>query len=120
LLDWVAARRSVKRGVFLVHGEPEARESLAGALRQRGLTVALPEMDASYALPAHGPARARGAAARLSPEVAHAPFDWHNERAALLLELRRRVEQAGDDAARAALLRRVREALRGQNQEHNG
>ena len=112
LLDWVAARRSVKRGVFLVHGEPEARESLAGALRARGLTVVLPEMDASYALPARGAARPRGAAARLSPEAAHAPFDWHNERAALLLELRRRVEEAGDDAARAALLHRVREALR--------
>ncbi|WP_019016425.1 MBL fold metallo-hydrolase RNA specificity domain-containing protein [Elioraea tepidiphila] len=113
LLDWVAARGSVKRGVFLVHGEPEARESLAGSLRERGLAVMLPEMDASYALPAHGAARARGAAARLSPEAAQARFDWHNERAALLLELRRRVEQAGDDAARAALLRRVREALRG-------
>ena len=113
LLDWVAARRRVKRGVFLVHGEPEAREALAAALRQRGLAVTLPEMDASYALPAHGAARPRRAAARLTPEAAHAPFDWHNERAALLLELHRRVEQAGDDAARAALLRRVREAMRG-------
>ena len=113
LLDWVAARRRVKRGVFLVHGEPEARESLAEALRERGLTVVLPEMDASFALPAQGAARPRGAAARLSPEASHASFDWHNERAALQLELRRRVEEAGDDAARAALLRRVREALRG-------
>lgn len=112
LLDWVAARRSVTRGVFLVHGEPEAREALAGALRGRGFAVDLPEMDASYALPAAGPARPRGAAARLPPEATHAPFDWHNERAALLIELRRRVEEAGDDRARAALLHRVREALR--------
>lgn len=112
LLDWVTARGSVRRGVFLVHGEPEPREALAGALRERGLAVELPEMDASYTLPARGKPRARGAVARLTPEAAHAPFDWHNERAALLIELRRRVEQAGDDQARAALLRRVREALR--------
>jgi metallo-beta-lactamase family protein len=113
LLDWVAARRRVKRGVFLVHGEQEARESLAGALQERGLAVELPEMDASYALPEQGAARPRGAAARLAPEATHAPLDWHNERAALLLELRRRLDKAGDDRARAALLHRVREAMRG-------
>ncbi|TQF83834.1 MBL fold metallo-hydrolase [Elioraea sp. Yellowstone] len=113
LLDWVAARGSVRRGVFLVHGEPEARAALAGALRQRGLAVDLPEMDSRYALPVEGPARPRGAAARLPPEATHAAFDWHNERAALLLELRRRLEEAGDDRARAALLSRVRAALRG-------
>jgi metallo-beta-lactamase family protein len=38
-------------------------------------------------------------------------MDWHNERAALVLELRRRLEEAGDDAARARLLERVRAAL---------
>ena len=113
LLDWVAARRSVKRGVFLVHGEQEARESLAGALRERGLAVELPEMDASYSLPERGAVRPRGAAARLAPEATHAPLDWHNERAALLLELRRRLDKAGDDRARAALLHRVREAMHG-------
>jgi metallo-beta-lactamase family protein len=113
LLDWVAARRTIRRGVFLVHGEQEAREALARALRERGLAVDLPEMDAAYALPERGAAQPRGAAPRLPPEATHAPFDWHNERAALLLELRRRVEEEGDDRAREALLRRVREALRG-------
>jgi metallo-beta-lactamase family protein len=73
--------------------------------------VVLPEMDAAYALPSSGPARPRGAAQRLPPASAHAVRDWHNERAALLLELRRRLEEAPDDAARDRLLHRVRDAL---------
>ena len=111
LIAWVEARRPVRQGIFLVHGEDEARDSLASALAGFGTPVVLPELDSAYALPAQGPARPRGAAPRLAPEAAHARMDWHNERAALVLELRRRLEEAGDDAARARLLERVRAGL---------
>jgi metallo-beta-lactamase family protein len=111
LLAWVAARQPVRQGIFLVHGEDEARQSLAAAVGESGVPVILPELDAAYALPAQGPARPRGAAPRVPPETAHARFDWHNERAALALALRRRLEEATDDTARAALLARVRAAL---------
>jgi metallo-beta-lactamase family protein len=111
LIAWVAARQPVRQGVFLVHGEEEARQSLAAALRKERAPVVLPELDSAYALPATGGARPRGTAPRIAPEAAHAPIDWHNERAALLLELRRRLEEAPDDPARAALLQRVREAI---------
>lgn len=110
LLAWVAARAPVRQGTFLVHGEDEARAGLAAGL---GGPVDLPEMDAAYALPAVGPARPRGATPRLPAAAAHAVRDWHNERAALLLELRRKLEAAPDDAARDALLHRVRDALGG-------
>jgi metallo-beta-lactamase family protein len=111
LIAWVGGRQPVRQGIFLVHGEEEARASLAAALRKGTARVELPEMDAAYALPATGAARPRGAAPRIAPEAAHARMDWHNERAALLLELRRRLEEAPDDAARATLLSRVRAAI---------
>ncbi|WP_291297304.1 MBL fold metallo-hydrolase RNA specificity domain-containing protein [Elioraea sp.] len=110
LLAWVAARAPVRQGLFLVHGEDEARTGLAAGLSG---SVELPEMDAAYALPAIGPARPRGATPRLPQAAAHAVRDWHNERAALLLELRRKLEAAPDDAARDALLHRVKDALEG-------
>ncbi len=38
-------------------------------------------------------------------------LDWHNRRAALLLSIERALEDAPDDVAREALLRRLRAAL---------
>ncbi|MFQ3623658.1 MAG: MBL fold metallo-hydrolase [Acetobacteraceae bacterium] len=112
LLAWLAARRSVRGGLFLVHGEEEARQAFAQALRGRiEAPVILPELDAVYALPRGRAPEPRRAEARLAPAAAHARFDWHNERAALLLDLRRRLDETEDDDARAALLRRVRAAL---------
>ena len=44
LIDWVASIQSPPRAVFLVHGEPAARDALAAALRTAyGWTVNLPE-----------------------------------------------------------------------------
>jgi metallo-beta-lactamase family protein len=44
LIEWVATIKSAPRAVFLVHGEPAAREALAAALRTAyGWTVNLPE-----------------------------------------------------------------------------
>ena len=44
LIEWVASIKSPPRTVFLVHGEPAAREALAAALRTAyGWTVNLPE-----------------------------------------------------------------------------
>ena len=111
LIAWTGARRPVRQGIFLVHGEDGARAGLAEALAGERPPVILPEMDAAYALPQDGPARPRGAAPRIEPKRVHAVRDWHNERAALLLELRRRLEEAPDDAAREGLLSRVRDAL---------
>ncbi len=51
LIEWVGALQEKPRTVFLVHGEPDAREALAGALRSKyGWTVALPEEGATVDL----------------------------------------------------------------------
>lgn len=114
LLAWLEARGRVGRGIFLVHGEPEARDTFAALVRERtDAPLFLPELDAVYALPPDRTPEPRRAAPRLAPEAARAPFDWHNERARLVMELRRRLDEAGDDRARAELLHRVRQALEG-------
>lgn len=113
LLRWIAARGPVKGGLFLVHGEPEAMDAMAGVVR--GLDPARilrPVLDEGFRL-AKGVAPERVAGRpgrRLHPEdVGRA--DWHNERAALLLGIEEAIEQARDDRTRAALIDRLRRAL---------
>jgi metallo-beta-lactamase family protein len=48
---------------------------------------------------------------RPQPEAVGLP-DWHNVRAALLLDMEAVLDEAGDDVARVAVLNRLRPALR--------
>jgi len=113
LLRWIAARGPVKGGLFLVHGEPEAMDAMARAVP--GLSPARifrPVLDEGFrlaprAIPERLPARP---GRRIHPEDVGRP-DWHNERAALLLGVEAAIEQAGDEAQRAALIQRLRQAL---------
>ncbi len=114
---WVAARGPVRGSVFLVHGEPEAIEGLAVRVVGRGVlpdaAVIRPRLDEAFTLrpsavatPAPGGVLRRGRAEHL-----WAP-DWHNERAALMLQIEEALEHADGDVTRAALLDRLRRALR--------
>ena len=114
---WIAARGPVRGGVFLVHGEPEAIEGLAKRVTGRGVVpeaaVIRPTLDETFLLElGQPPRRAPQAASRRrgTAETLARP-DWHNERAALLLGIEEAIEQAPDDAARAALLARLRRAV---------
>ncbi len=112
LLAWLRGRAPVRQGLFLVHGEPEAREAFAvlAAGTVPRPSIILPELDSAYALTAGG-ARARGARARVDPRKAARGFDWRNERAALLVALERRLAAMDDDDARERLLRRMRRTM---------
>jgi metallo-beta-lactamase family protein len=113
LLRWIAARGPVKGGLFLVHGEPEAMEVMAGVIP--GISPARifrPVLDEGFRLSPHAiperlPARP---GRRLHPETVGRP-DWHNERAALLLGIEEAIEKAPDEAERAALIGKLRAAL---------
>ncbi len=113
LLRWIEARGPVKGGVFLVHGEPEAMEVMAGAIP--GISPARiirPVLDEAFrlapgAIPERLPARP---GRRSHPENVGRP-DWHNERAALLLGIEAAIERAEDETERAALIARLRGAL---------
>lgn len=113
---WIAARGPVSGGVFLVHGEEEAIEGLARRVVGRNIVpeeaVIRPTLDEAFrlapgAVPERLPpdGRRRGDAARVGLP------DWHNQRAALLLQIEEALERAGDEAGRAALLARLRHVL---------
>lgn len=112
LLAWLEARAPVRRGLFLVHGEPEAREAFAALAAPilRGTEVTLPEIDSVYAL---GDVRPRpvGAFARVDPKKASRGFDWRNERASLLVALERRLAELPDDDSREQLLHHLRGSI---------
>ncbi len=94
--------------VFLAHGEPPALSGLQDRLAAAGTPadrMLIPAIDQSFDL-AGGRARAAGEGARRIAPEAPAQLDWHNARAALLIDLDRRLERL-DDAARMALLRRL-------------
>ena len=109
LADWVKAREPVAGKVFLLHGEPPAREGLRDRLVAQGRAaedVLRPDMDASYLLGRDGSVVEEAEAPRI-PAAAASAEDWHNARAEFLLELDDRLRAAPNDAARDALLARL-------------
>lgn len=113
LAAWAKARGPIRGSVFLMHGEPDSAAGL-----QRRLAVALPdtattvaELDRAYALKPASAATAEPAGrTRLAPS-APARLDWHNARAAFLVELNRRLDAATDDDAREALIAKLAHEL---------
>ncbi len=113
---WIAARRPIERGVFLIHGEETAIAGLTERIAERIIPAAKlfqPLLDDVYELSTPAPtlidiARRR----RLAPEaVTH--LDWHNEMSKLVLDINDRIEAAADDRARGVVIRRLRRALEG-------
>ena len=117
LREWVKARLPIQRGLFLIHGETAA---LAG-MRENVLSleldpdkVILPDLDQRFRLDRKEGALALEDGRRLGPtrsEEAKRGWDWHNELSALSLELRRQLDELGDDKARMALLKDLRRVL---------
>ncbi|MBW8270090.1 MBL fold metallo-hydrolase RNA specificity domain-containing protein [Caldovatus aquaticus] len=115
---WIAARAPVRGGVFLVHGEEAAIEGLARRIVGRRVVpetaILRPTLDEAFALsPAAPPARLPDRGRRRTDAERLGHLDWHNARAALLLSIERALDEAPDDAAREALIRRLRAAIEG-------
>lgn len=111
---WIAARRPIERGLFLVHGEEPAIAGLAGRVAERILPAARiyqPLLDDAYELAAPEPRLLDGERRRrLAPEaVTH--LDWHNDMSRLILDINDEVRSAADDRARGVIIRRLRRAL---------
>jgi metallo-beta-lactamase family protein len=105
---WIKARRP-KGSVFLVHGEPENREGLRRRLIAGGMAathIVEPAIDAVYSLSSQTLAREEFSTPRIEPRAA-ARLDWHNQRSEFLARLNASLDQAGDDAAREALLAKL-------------
>lgn len=113
LIDWIMERQSVRRGLFLTHGEDEARKALGEALIELGVPsrrIFSPQLDEKFNLLGHGRPRREEAVRRLpAKEVGHE--DWHNDYAEFMLDVQHAVHGLADKKQRDKLLRRLRRAL---------
>jgi len=111
-----AAKNGDKIGpIFLTHGEPEAIASLRAGLMALGVPEAAlhaPSLDQSFTLEPGKKPQILPGAVRLAADSVNRP-DWHNDYAALLLDLPRRLAALPDDKARAALLGELRRQMGG-------
>lgn len=114
LARWIAARRPVQKGLFLVHGEERAIADLAERISERIIPAARifqPVMDDVYELSGAAPTLLDSSQRRrLAPEAVVA-LDWHNDMSKLILDINDRIEAAADDRARGVIVRRLRRAL---------
>ena len=111
LVQWVVERLPVRSGIFLTHGEERAREVLREHLVAAGCAaeaIFLPKLDDGFALTVAAPAL-EAAAERVAADQLVA--DWHNDYAALLLQLRQTLDALPGDAERRRLLRRLHAQL---------
>jgi metallo-beta-lactamase family protein len=121
LLAWAGPAARGAKAVFLVHGEPASLTALGAGLEEVGADPArirIPQLDDRFALRG-APDRLEvvplpAAGRRADPELKRALAsgrDWHNDYAAAMLDMRRALLAAPDDAARHRMLERLRAAL---------
>jgi len=114
LARWLAARRPVQKGIFLVHGEESAITGLFERIADRlipSAKVFRPVLDDIYDLSTAIPTSLNAAhRRRLTPEAVVA-LDWHNDMSRLILDINEQIGAAADDRARGVIIRRLRRAL---------
>jgi len=128
LIDWLVERGPVAGGVFLNHGDDDARKEMARLLSKRGFVksrIYLPKFDETFELvagspaskgrdgqrPRKGKAVSRGKAdARIQPDELMS--DWYNDYAALIVDLTNKLEGETDHAKRRKLVEKLRGIVR--------
>jgi metallo-beta-lactamase family protein len=113
LIEWILERGPAVGGLFLNHGDDDAREMLRDLLVERGLDrvkINLPVFDESFTLVAGSPAQS---VARPEPRIDPTQLqrDWHNDYAAFILELSNRLQATDTPQQRVDLIKRLSEAL---------
>jgi len=118
LARWIATRRPIQRGVFLVHGEELALAGLSDRIAERIVPAAkvfIPILDDIYGLTTSAPTPIDVShRRRLAPEAVVA-LDWHNDMSQLILDINDRIEAAADDRSRGVIIRKLRRALEAQD-----
>lgn len=119
LVQWARPTFATLGSLLLVHGEPESMvalgEAAAGAGMDRG-RILTPRLDEAFGFAFEDgrwqavPLPSAGTPRLASDQVA-ARRDWHNDYAALLLDLRKALRDLDDDRQRQALLGEVRRVL---------
>ena len=112
LISWVLERTPVVGGLFLNHGEQDAREELRAILAKQGVAedrIFLPQFDESFDLVA-GTAKSKGRVAhRIEDEALER--DWYNDYAAFIIEMAGKLQSMPDGEARRDLIKRLERVL---------
>ncbi|MEL6437443.1 MAG: MBL fold metallo-hydrolase, partial [Pseudomonadota bacterium] len=118
LIDWILERGPIAGGVFLNHGDDDAREELTRLLGERDIdpdTIHMPQFDETFDLvaasaDAKGRVKSKG---KVAERIAHDELltDWNNDYAAFLVALTQRLTAAESDADRRALIKQLQGAL---------
>jgi metallo-beta-lactamase family protein len=114
MAQWIAARRPIARGLFLVHGEQDAIAGLAMRVSERIIPAARiyqPVLDDIYELSTAEPRVLDVDHRRRLANEAVTQLDWHNEMSELMLDINDKIGAAADDRARGVIIRRLRRAL---------
>ncbi len=112
LLDWIMERAPVAGGLFLNHGDNDARGELRQLLGKRGMdtaTILMPEFDESFDLTAGTP-KSKG---RVAPRIEQDALerDWYNDYAAFMLALGNAMEDDSNDGKRRDILAALNDTL---------
>ena len=118
LIDWIMERSPVVGGIFLNHGDDEARMELRRMLGAKGLdtgSIHLPQFDESFEITAGTP-QAKGRAQSKGRKPERVPetellTDWYNDYAAFIVDLTNKLEGEQDHEKRRALIRQLHEEL---------
>jgi metallo-beta-lactamase family protein len=116
LINWLAERKPIRQGVFLVHGEESAFEGFRARMTAANIIgsnhIYIPIMDDVFDIDAMHPIRLpQNRQRRISPEAA-ARRDWHNELSSLLLDINDAMDKAADERSRKVVIRRLKNALK--------
>jgi metallo-beta-lactamase family protein len=113
LINWILERGPIRGGLFLNHGEDDARTALADLLATKGMDrrkIFLPTFDESFALVAGSPAQS---VERPEPRIDPSQIlrDWQNDYAEFMLRLSGRLEGTKSAHDRQELILRLARAM---------
>lgn len=113
LINWLVERGPVLGGLFLNHGEDQARAVLRDLMVERGVEadkIFLPMFDESFELVAGSPAHS---VSQPKPRIDTTQLerDWHNDYAAFILELSNRLQATDTAHERQDLIKKLSNML---------
>lgn len=114
LVEWIETRCPIKRGIFLVHGEPAGLQALKDSLVEKGLPqerIIIPGLDEDFDLLGERATRMKTTTPRRIATKAVGALDWHNRLASFSLDLRKQLENAPDDKRREDILAELAKLL---------
>ena len=122
LVQWLKQRMPIGKTVFLTHGEEEPQIALQQAIT--GIIVESdcilrPRLDDVYDLSGEACALISAETRpRIDPSNIARP-DWNNDLTGLHLDIDQEINKAADAKSRAAIIRRMKRALGGDNPDNN-